>query len=76
LKSTWNKHGYFNVIGSTMPIFVIEIVTDFFQNEQLLILENSDQKIDKNQSQNEQGYFNVTGLTVQKIGRAGVPCMT
>ena len=50
-----------------MPIFVIEIVTDFFQNEQLLILENSDQKIDKNQSQNEQGYFNVTGLTVQKI---------
>jgi len=29
LKSTWNKHGYFNVTGYTMPIFVIEIVIDF-----------------------------------------------
>jgi len=26
LKSAWNKHGYFNVTGSTVPIFVIEIV--------------------------------------------------
>jgi len=26
LKSAWNKHGYFNVTGSTMPIFVTEIV--------------------------------------------------
>jgi len=26
LKSAWNKHGYFYVTGSTMPVFVIEIV--------------------------------------------------
>jgi len=26
LKSAWNKYGYFNVTGSTMPIFVIKIV--------------------------------------------------
>jgi len=26
LKAAWNKHGYFNVTGSTMPIFVLEIV--------------------------------------------------
>jgi len=28
LKSAWNKHGYFNVTGSTVPIFVIEIVIE------------------------------------------------
>jgi len=31
LKSAWNKHGFFNVTGSTMPIFVIEIVIGFFR---------------------------------------------
>jgi len=28
LKSAWNRHGYFNVTGSTGPIFVIEIVIE------------------------------------------------
>jgi len=27
----WNKHGYFNITGSTTPIFVIEIVIEFFR---------------------------------------------
>jgi len=31
LKSAWNKHGFFNVTGSTLPIFVIEIVIEFFR---------------------------------------------
>ena len=31
LKSAWNKHGYYNVTGSTMLIFVIEIVIEFFR---------------------------------------------
>ena len=26
LLKAWKKHGYFNVTGSTMPIFVIEIL--------------------------------------------------
>jgi len=29
LKSAWNKHSYFNLTSSTMPIFVIEILTNF-----------------------------------------------
>jgi len=30
-KSTWNKHGFFSVTGSTVSIFVIEIVNEFFR---------------------------------------------
>jgi len=41
LKSAWNKHGYFKVTGSTMPIFVIEIAIDFSQ-QAVLVLKNSD----------------------------------
>jgi len=43
---------------------VIEIVNDFFSERKIPT------EINKNQSQNEHGYFNVTGSTVQKIGRA------
>jgi len=31
IESTWNKHGFFSVTGSTVPIFVIEIVIEFFR---------------------------------------------
>ena len=31
LKSAWNKHDFFNVTGSTVPIFVIEIVIEVFR---------------------------------------------
>ena len=41
LKSAWNKHSYFNLTSSTMPIFVIEILTNFDWNSQKLIIERS-----------------------------------
>ena len=49
LKSAWNKHGYFNVTGSTMPIFVIEIVIEFSERA-VLDLKNSDWNRQENQS--------------------------
>jgi len=51
-----------------MPIFVIEIAIDFSQRA-VLVVKNSDWNQQKS-SKNEYGYFNVTGSTVQKIGRA------
>jgi len=41
LKSAWKKHGYIKVTGSTMPIIVIEIMTDFSERA-VLLLKNSD----------------------------------
>ena len=57
----WNRPHYAD--------FAIEIVIDFFcifQCSFWIILT----EIDKNQLENEHGYFDVKDFTVQKIGRA------
>ena len=69
LRSAWNKHGYFNTTGSSTPIFVIEIVIEFFRTSSARY-ENSDWNRQKINNRTNTAIFYVNGSTVQKIGRA------
>jgi len=69
LKSAWNKHAYFNVAGSAMPIFVLEIVIEFFRTSSARS-EKFWLKSAKISHRTNTAIFDVTGSTVQKIGRA------
>ena len=68
--STWNKHAFFNVTGSSMPIFVIEILITFFRRSSARSEKFRLKSAKKINHRTNTAIFYVTGSTVQKIGRA------